>query len=147
MKRLRSRILVVDEPEGPLSLSLRSGAGWHEMDFARDAFDAIDRIEAASRPYDVILCDLARAELPGPELWAYLSVTFPDAAGRMAFVSSAPLLATAEAFLACIANRCVALPVDVATLVALARPRLPGSRYAPTSRLTLARRRRANAAS
>ena len=118
----RARILLVDN-SGSLSLALESALTHHEADFARDAFDAIYRIDCATRPYDIVLCDLARADLPGPELWAYLSISRPDAARRMVFVASAPLESEAKAFLARVPNLCIQLPADPDAFDALARRR------------------------
>jgi len=121
MKRSRSRILIVDDPEGRLSRSIVPALGPHEVDIARDAFDTIYRIDCAGRPYHLIFCDLARGDVPGPELWAYLSLRRRDAAERMLFVASGPLAATAKAFLARVPNPRIELPVDADELDALTR--------------------------
>jgi hypothetical protein len=96
----------------------------HKVEVARDVFEAAHRIErAAGRPYDLILCDVARNDVPGPELWAYLSLVRRDAARRMVFVASAPLPIEAKAFLARVPNLCIELPVDNEAFDALARRR------------------------
>jgi hypothetical protein len=123
MNRRRARILVVDHPQSALSLALEPVLTRHAADFARDAFDAIDRIDCAARPYDVVLCDLARGDVPGPELWAYLSISRRDAAQRMVFVASAPLGSETHAFIARVPNLCLELPVVVSRTL-----RSPGSR-------------------
>jgi DNA-binding NtrC family response regulator len=122
MSPRRARILVVDN-SGSLSLALEAALARHEADFARDAFDAIYRIDCATRPYDVVICDLARGDVPGAELWAYLSISRADAARRMVFVASAPLDPEAKAFLARVPNPCVELPADPDAFDALARRR------------------------
>jgi DNA-binding NtrC family response regulator len=118
----RARILVVDT-SGNLSLALEPALARHEAHFARDAFDAIYRIDCATHRYDIVICDLARGDVPGPELWAYLSISRTDAARRMVFVASAPLESEAKAFLARVPNICVELPADPDAFDALARRR------------------------
>jgi hypothetical protein len=95
----------------------------HDVELAHDAFDAIYRVDCAAQAHDLILCDLARGDLAGPELWAYLSITRRDAAERMIFVASTPLQSEAAAFLGRVSNLCVELPVDADGLDALARRR------------------------
>jgi hypothetical protein len=92
----------------------------HEVHFARDAFDAIYRIDSAARPYDVIFCDLARGDLPGPELWGYLSISRSSAAKRMIFVASGPLGPETRKFLTGVPNVCIDLPLDAEALHMLA---------------------------
>lgn len=134
MNPRRARILVVDN-SGSLSLALEPAFTRHEVDIARDAFDAIYRIDCAARPYDVLLCDLARGDVPGPELWAYLSIGRKDAAERMVFVASAPLGPEARAFLARVPNPCLELPVDPEAFDALTRRRTVARRSAWAAKL------------
>ena len=90
MNTRRARILLIDAPANTLWRSLHAALAHHKVETARDAIDAIYRIDCIGRPYDVIFCDLA-GDLPGPELWAYLSLTRKSAASRMVFVASGPL--------------------------------------------------------
>ncbi len=106
----RARVLVVDDAAHHLTDALSDTLVRHEVDFARDAFDAVYLIDCATEPYDVIFCDLARGDLPGPELWAYLSITRAGAAERMVFVASSPLRPETRRFLARTGNPCVELP-------------------------------------
>jgi CheY-like chemotaxis protein len=115
-----AHVLVVDDAERTLSIVLGACLEGHEMEVAKDAFDAIYRIDCAASPFDVIFCDLARGDLPGPELWAYLALTRSTAAQRMVFVASAPLQPDAQAFLRRIPNRCVGLPLDADAIDTLA---------------------------
>jgi hypothetical protein len=128
MSHRRARILIVDHPRGALSLTLEHALARHDVESARDAFDAIYRIDCAVHPHDLIFCDLARGDLPGPELWAYLSLGRKSAAGRIVFVASAPLRPETTAFLARVPNLCVELPVDPEAFDALARRRRMGGR-------------------
>lgn len=130
MNRHRARLLVMDHPQGKLSLALEPALAGHHVDFARDAVDAIYHVDSARRPYDVVVCDLANGELPGPELWAYMSISRQDVAERMVFVASGPLGPATQAFLALVPNPCVQLPVDADAFVALARRRAAVNRSA-----------------
>jgi hypothetical protein len=116
----RAQILVVDYPQGTLSTALGPALARHKVDFARDAFDVIYRIDCAARPYDLLFCDLARGELPGPALWAYLSISRKNEAKRMVFVTSDPLRPEMRAFLTSIPNVCVELPLEAEALHMLA---------------------------
>jgi hypothetical protein len=130
MNRHRARILVMDHPQGTLALALEPALAGHDVDFARDAVDAIYHVDSARRPYDGVVCDLADGDLPGPELWAYLSISRRDAADRMVFVASGPLGPATQAFLARVPNSCIQLPVDPDVFVALARRRAAAHRSA-----------------
>jgi len=120
MSDRQARVLVVDTPERALSRALAEGLAGHEVEVARDAFDAIYRIDCSGPPYDAIFCDLAQGDLPGPELWAYLSLNRAPAAERMVFIASAPLRPETRTFLRCVPNHCVDLPVDADAIHALA---------------------------
>lgn len=131
----RALVLIVDNAEGTLPILLAEGLARHDVEFARNAFDAICRINCSGRPHDVIFCDLASKD-PGPGLWAYLALLRPPAAERMVFVASTPLPSETTAFVQCIPNPCVDLPVDPEALDALvnrrAGPRGPGlARHEP----------------
>lgn len=110
MKPIGIRVLVVDDEAHHLSDALSEFLVGHEVDVACDAFDAIYRLDCATEPYAVIFCDLACGELPGPELWAYLSLTRSEAARRTVFVASGPLRQEAREFMARTRNPLVELP-------------------------------------
>jgi DNA-binding NtrC family response regulator len=119
MPRQNARILIVDDPHGGLTRNLRPLLSRHRVEVARDAVDVIYQLDCADRPYDLIFCDLARGDVPGPELWAYLSLSRGEAAKRMVFVASGPLAPSAAAFLARVPNARLALPASAHELVAL----------------------------
>jgi hypothetical protein len=127
MHHRRARVLVVDNVEGYLSSRLAAGFALHDVEFTRDRFDAIRRIDRAGSPHDIIFCDLASKDPPG--LWAYLALVRAPAAERMVFVASTPLPSETAAFVQCIPNLCVDLPIDAEALDALlnrrAAPRGP----------------------
>jgi hypothetical protein len=111
MKGHRARILIVDHPNGRLSQALAPGLARHDVELARDAFDAIAKIDSAIPPHDLIFCDLSLADLAVPELWDYLSLASESAARRMVFVASGPLDAEARRFLARVPKGCIELGV------------------------------------
>ncbi len=113
----------MESPRRTLSRDLKATLAHHQVEIAADAFEAIDRIDCASRPYDVIFCDVASAEVPGPELWAYLSLGRAVAAQRMVFVATSPVSVDTRAFLSGIPNHCVELPADADAIEALVRRR------------------------
>jgi hypothetical protein len=124
----RARVLVVDDADGNLSSRLAEGLARHDVECARDALDAIRRIDLSGRPHDIIFCDLASNERPGSGagLWAYLALLRPPAAERMVFVASTPLPSETTAFVQCVPNQCVDLPVDAEALDALVSRRAGG---------------------
>ncbi len=126
----RARVLVVDDGEGLLSTALRDALVEHEVHVAHDAIEAIYRLDGEGGPFDLIFCDLARGDLPGPELWAYLSLHRANDARRIVFVASGPLLPETQIFLERVPNVCVELPLDSEALHMLAVRRAsppPGS--------------------
>jgi len=114
-----ARVLLVDDRDRTLSSALADALGEHEVETANDAFDAIYRIDCCDDPPDAIVCDLSRGDLPGPELWSYLSLTRRQAAERMVFVASGPLTVEARRFLRCVPNPCIALPATARAIGAL----------------------------
>jgi len=119
MHNRRGRVLVVDNPTRSLLLGLADALAGHEVEVARDAFDAIYRIDCAGPAHDVIFCDLSCDQLPGPELWAFLGLSRTGAAQRMVFVASSPLRPETRAFLERVPNLCVNLPADAEAVDAL----------------------------
>lgn len=121
MNAINARVLLVDDREGTLCRALSGALARHEVERAHDAVEAIHRIDCAEhRPFDAIFCDLVRGDLPGPDLWAYLSRARKSAAKSIVFVASRPLKPEMRAFLAKLPNVCVELPLDVAALDMLA---------------------------
>jgi hypothetical protein len=119
----------VDDPKRALSAALEGALLRHQVDAAQSALDAIYRIDCALRPYDVVLCDLVRGDLPGPELWAFLSISRKRAAERMVFVASTPLAPGAMEFLDRVPNPCVWLPTDAGAFDAFVSRRASGASF------------------
>lgn len=114
-----ARVLVVDNSRRSLFLALEAALSRHHVQIAADAIDAIYQIDCEGSPHDVIFCDLASDDFPGPELWAYLSLGRQGAAERLVFIASRPLAPEARAFIERVPNTCVELPVDAEALDAL----------------------------
>ena len=106
-----SRVLVVDDADGPLSVGLAPSLARYAVDFARDPVSVLHHIDWATVPHALIFCDMTRGDIPGPELWAYLSIRRRDAADRLAFVASTRLRPPALAFLSLVPNVRLALPL------------------------------------
>jgi hypothetical protein len=119
MKARRAKVLLVDDSQGFLSAALAGALSGCEIEIARDAFDAIYRVDCADRPHDAIFCDVSRSDIPAPELFSYLSLTRSEAAQRMIFVASGPLEPETRAFLDRVRRPLVALPAAPEALEAL----------------------------
>ena len=68
LERKRARVLVIDDAAHHLTDALSDSLSGHDVDVAGDAVEAIYRIDCETGAYSVIFCDLARGDLPGPEL-------------------------------------------------------------------------------
>ena len=125
--RIRPLKALVVGSHPSLLCALEDRAHAYDVDVAKDAFDAIYPLDSGASPYDVIFCDINRDDLPGPELWAYLSVSRPEAAASMVFVASTPPPLEVQAFLERVPNPCVYLPEDVGSIEMLVRQRSMGA--------------------
>jgi DNA-binding NtrC family response regulator len=131
MHNRQARVLLVENSKQTLALALERALVRHEVEVARGAFDALYRIDCQGPPYDVIFCDLASNHLSGPELWAFLSLRRPTTARRLVFVASGRLSSKTAAFLDCIPNPCVRLPMNAEALDALVNRRATRDRRVP----------------
>lgn len=114
MPERQARILIVENARGTLARALEPGLVGCDVEVARDAFDAIYRIDCAGCAHDVIFCDLGCREVPGLELWAFLRLGRARAAERMVFVAPAPLRPESLALLERVPNTCLELPASAA---------------------------------
>lgn len=121
MQRQCARVLVVDDEERTLFHALKPALGYHDVEVATGAFDAIYRIDhAGRRPHAAIFRDIAmRDELSGAKLWACLTLYRGAAAKRIVHVVSSPLPDKTFSLLARIPNPCVFLPANGRTLNAV----------------------------
>ena len=115
----RLRILLIDDPEHALFRALRALLTPHDVEVAQDALDAIHRIDCAVRHHDVIFCDAADGELPGPLLWAYLSIGRAAAAHSMVLVARGIVRHEARMLVARVPVPCVHLPSNRKAIDAL----------------------------
>jgi DNA-binding NtrC family response regulator len=126
MHNRQARVLIVENSRQTLARALQSALIRHEVQVARGAFDALNRIDCEGSPYEVVFCDLSdRAcnDLAAPELWASLSLRRATVARRMVFLASGRLSSKASAFLDRIPDPCVALPIDAEAIDALVNRR------------------------
>jgi len=128
MQARRARVLIVDDSDHSLSPALEPGLLRHDLEIAAGAPDAIRRIDCAARcPHDVILCDPTIGDdLPGLDLWAYLTLNRTAVAHRRVFVTSPRLPPRRRVFLSRIPNLCIERPVDGHALDALVNRRATG---------------------
>jgi CheY-like chemotaxis protein len=110
---------VVGNSVDDASCALARVLAAHDVESAPDAFAAIHRLEEADRPFDVILCDVTTEKLPGPELWAYLSVDSGHLAERIVFIGARALPAQTAAFLERVPNPYVDLRTGTDALAAI----------------------------
>jgi CheY-like chemotaxis protein len=111
-RRRVGRILVVDD-EQLLGVALRRVLeGENEVVAVTQAAEALARLNAGER-YDVVLCDLRMPVMDGIEFHRTLSVTLPEEAGRIVFITGGALTAHAEAFFRDAPNLLMAKPLDL----------------------------------
>jgi CheY-like chemotaxis protein len=89
------------------------------MTSAREALSRLS--EGASRPFDLILCDLMMSEMSGIELHGELVRRSPELARRVVFMTGGAFTPRARAFLQAVPNRCVEKPLDLETIDDLIR--------------------------
>jgi CheY-like chemotaxis protein len=77
--------------------------------------EALERVQAGER-YDVILCDLMMPEMTGSDLYAALTETDPDQAGRIIFITGGAFSPGAQNFLDRVPNPCFEKPCDIQKL-------------------------------
>jgi CheY-like chemotaxis protein len=111
-RRRMGRILVVDD-EDLIGVALRRVLyGENEVVAVTQAAEALARLNAGER-YDVVLCDLRMPVMDGIEFHRMLSVTLPEEAGRIVFITGGALTARAEAFFRGAQNLLMTKPLDV----------------------------------
>jgi CheY-like chemotaxis protein len=129
--RRPGRVLVVDdEPSlgGALQLLLSDE---NEVVVVHSATAALARIAGGER-YDVVLCDLMMPIMDGIELHRRLSITYPEEAERMVFMTGGAMTARVDAFFRRVPNLLLDKPIDLDGLRALIERRV-GSPLAAAS--------------
>jgi CheY-like chemotaxis protein len=106
------RVLVIDD-EHLVGVALsRVLYRENEVVACTRAAEALARLNAGER-YDVVLCDLRMPIMDGLEFHRLLSVTLPEEANRIVFITAGPLSARAEAFFQRAQNLLMSKPLDV----------------------------------
>jgi PAS domain S-box-containing protein len=110
----RARILVVDD-EPQVSTAIRRILSGHEVVSTTRAAEALALV--ADEPgFDLVLCDLAMAELSGRELYERLAAERPEYAERVVFMSGGAFSSDTEKFLKATARPCLSKPFGAAEL-------------------------------
>jgi CheY-like chemotaxis protein len=130
--RRPGRILVVDD-EPSLSKALsRLLSDENEVVVVGGAAAALARLERGER-YDVVLCDLMMPLMDGIELHRRLSLTRPEEAERMVFMTGGAMTARIEAFFRRVPNLLLHKPIDLDGLRALIERRVGAPALAASS--------------
>ena len=111
-RRRLARVLVIDD-EHLVGVALsRVLYRENEVVTVTDPTEALARLNAGER-FDVVLCDLRMPVMDGIEFHRQLSVTLPEEAARIVFITGGPLSARAEAFFRSAQNLLMSKPLDV----------------------------------
>ncbi|MGO9835632.1 MAG: response regulator [Polyangiaceae bacterium] len=124
--RRPGRILVVDD-EASLGEALqRLLSDENEVVVVHDATSALARLAGGKRGerFDVVLCDLMMPIMDGIELHRRLSLTCPEEAERMVFMTGGAMTARVEAFFRRVPNLLLDKPIDLDGLHALIERRV-----------------------
>ena len=116
----RGRILVVDD-EPIMGRTLQRGLGAdHDVRATTSALEAKALLDGGE-PFDLIFCDLMMPHMTGMDLHAELSVSAPDHAERMIFLTGGAFTPRARQFLDAVPNLRVDKPFEIKNLRALVR--------------------------
>lgn len=121
--RRRGRILVIDDDPMLIAVFRRSLSAAHEVTTTTRAQEALDLLAAGER-YDVILCDLMMPDLTGMDFHEALSISFPDLAERVIFVTGGAFTPRAREFLERVPNLRLEKPFASQQLRALVNDRI-----------------------
>jgi CheY-like chemotaxis protein len=127
--RRPGRVLVIDD-EAWLGDALKAVlSDKNEVVIETEAVAALKRLEAGE-VYDVVLCDLMMPNVDGIELHRRLSLTRPEEAQRMVFITGGAITARVEAFFRRAPNLLLDKPIDLDGLRALIDRRVGGLQQA-----------------
>jgi CheY-like chemotaxis protein len=111
-RRRIGRILVIDD-EHVVGVALsRVLYRENEVVAVTRAAEALERLNAGEL-YDVVFCDLRMPVMDGIEFHERLSLTLPEEADRIVFITGGPLTTRAEAFFRGVRNLLMSKPLDV----------------------------------
>jgi CheY-like chemotaxis protein len=130
--RRPGRILVVDDEPSLGEALNRLLSDENEVVVVHDATSALARLAGGER-YDVVLCDLMMPVMDGIELHRRLSLTCPEEAKRMVFMTGGAMTARVEAFFRRVPNLLLDKPIDLDGLRALIERRVGAPSLAASS--------------
>jgi CheY-like chemotaxis protein len=130
--RRPGRILVVDDEPSLGEALNRVLSDENEVVVVGDAAAALARLEGGER-YDVVLSDLMMPLMDGIELHRRLSLTCPEEAERMVFMTGGAMTARVEAFFHRVPNLLLDKPIDLDGLHALIERRVGAPALAASS--------------
>jgi PAS domain S-box-containing protein len=111
----RGHVLIVDDEVAFAKSLRRLLSNEHVVSIVGNGREALERVQAGER-YDVILCDLMMPEMTGSDLYAALTETAPDQAGRIIFITGGAFSPGAQNFLDRVPNPCFEKPCDIQKL-------------------------------
>jgi CheY-like chemotaxis protein len=112
------RVLVVDDEVRLCEVIRRLLPPRMKVDIATDARRALQEIESANPPYDLVLCDLMMMGMTGMELHAAVAARRPGLERRFVFMTGGAFTPGASQFLAQQKNPWLQKPIDSAALLA-----------------------------
>jgi len=110
----RSRILVIDD-EPQVGTAIRRILSGHDVVATTSAAEAFDALGSDAN-FDLVLCDLAMAEVSGREFYERLCLVRPEFKDRVVFMSGGAFTADHEKFLKSTTRPCLSKPFGAAEL-------------------------------
>ncbi len=125
----RGRVLVIDD-EVAIGRALQRSIGRHHDVLAlTNGKEALARIASGER-FDVILSDLMMPDVTGMEIYEQLSLSTPDQAKRMIFLTGGAFTERARSFLDRVPNPRIEKPFEVSSVLATIASALATFRFA-----------------
>jgi PAS domain S-box-containing protein len=123
----RGHILVVDDEIAILRSVKRLLAKEHDVVIASSAGEAL-ALCTGGTSFDLLLCDLMMPDMTGMDLHRELTLTAPDQAERMIFLTGGAFTPNARDFLSASPKELIEKPFDAANLRAVVRRYVSGIR-------------------
>ncbi len=115
----RARILVVDDELPVATILSRVLEDEHDVEIATDAEVALDML--ASKPFDIVMCDLLMPRMSGMDLHAEIAQRHPGLEERLVFMTGGAFTPRAAQFLARVPNPRIEKPFDLRAVRKLVR--------------------------
>ena len=110
----RSRVLIIDD-EPQVGAAIRRILGEHEVVSTTTALEALSLLERDAT-FDLILCDVAMAEVSGRQFFERLGGVLPELKQRVVFMSGGAFTPDIEQFLKTTTRPCLTKPFGAAEL-------------------------------